>query len=1122
MAAGTVELIARELAVALRLLEQRMAADRYVDFLAALGFRVPDGYAAAAGAIGSVAVKSADLAPGITRLADAIEADDPATILAEGVALLGAVRDLIVAIGALGPALEKVVDLANVTPAERNQLRAQAKAVPGRLLDHVVVTYLKDRSPELLELLMLLGIVDDGTAPATAGLQATAPAGCWDLHLGRLVDLLVDPAGYLAEHFDLGESDFDGTKLWPRIAEFLDGRDLPYLLMEAPDGTQVLEAFRLRFSVKAGVPTVQLRLAPVKDISQVIPFGELWSALITVKSKSVTGMVARVPHPLGFELQLSGQAPELDASLGFVADRGGEHIVVLGETGASRLEFTRLVLTVGVLASGNQNAAVEPTASVELSGGHLLIDLSGGDSFIRAITGGGRLESTFDLRALWTPSTGLRLSGSAAVELGIPVHVQLGPIEIVMLYLRAGLAGDGSVPVELSGGFRAAIGPIQATVDRIGLLVTARFPDKGGNLGPLDLEFGFKPPNGVGLVVDAGVVRGGGYLYIDADRGEYAGALELDFAGIVVLKAIGLISTRMPDGSSGFSLLIIITAEFGTGIQLGFGFTLLGVGGILGLNRAMRLQPMIDGVRSGSVERILFPHDVVDNAPQIISDLRAIFPAKQGTFVIGPMVKLGWGTPTLVRVSVAVIIEIPGDAAVVGVLKIALPAEEVAVVLVQMAFVGAVERDRERVWFFGAIYDSRILFMTLEGDLGVLAAFGDDADFVLSLGGFHPSYTPPPMPFPTPRRIALDILNTPTQGLRVEGYFALTTNTLQFGARVDLRMGFSACGLNGHVAFDALVQFSPLYFIVDISGSVSLDVFGFGMASVRLSFQLSGPSPWRAKGTAELSLLFFDIEIDFDVTWGERRDTALPPVSAMQVLAAELGKAENWRALPPSGAVPLVSLRELDPVVDTLVLHPVGMLRVTQRVVPLDVTVARIGSQRPADASRLSVTVASTDLTKQGDVLERFAPAQFQDFGDDEKLSKPAFQAMPGGLDVSVTGVQLTAGPLVTRVVRYELVTVDGAFRTHKRYQNTYLGLFTRFLAGNAAGRCALSTEVRKQTVPFSDRVKVTGDGYAVASTVDNVAVATFASEAMATDYLTHQLGGDAALHVIPGYEVAT
>src|SRR6185436_9038336 len=184
---------------------------------------------------------------------------------------------------------------------------------------------------------------------------------------------------------------------------------------------------------------------------------------------------------------------------------------------------------------------------------------------------------------------------------------------------------------------------LNAVVENIGLGVDfALVNDRSGNAGPLDVALRFKPPKGVGLSLDTGVVKGGGYLFFDFDKEEYAGALELDFAGIVSVKAIGLITTRMPDGSKGFSLLIVITAEFGTGIQLGFGFTLLAVGGILGLNRTMALQPLVESVRSGAITSVMFPRDVVANAPRIISDLRTFFPPREGTFLIGPMAKLGW------------------------------------------------------------------------------------------------------------------------------------------------------------------------------------------------------------------------------------------------------------------------------------------------------------------------------------------------------------------------------------------------------------------------------------------------------------------------------------------------
>ena len=166
------------------------------------------------------------------------------------------------------------------------------------------------------------------------------------------------------------------------------------------------------------------------------------------------------------------------------------------------------------------------------------------------------------------------------------------------------------------------LGPLQAVIEQIGLEATLSLPPGGdGNIGPVDFTLGFKPPKGAGLSLDVGVVKGGGYLFFDPDNGEYAGALELSLAEIVTVTAIGLITTKMPDGSQGFSLLLIITAEFGTGIQLGFAHA---AGGrrVAYLNRTMRLDALAEGVRTGALESVMFPTDVIANAPRIISDLK--------------------------------------------------------------------------------------------------------------------------------------------------------------------------------------------------------------------------------------------------------------------------------------------------------------------------------------------------------------------------------------------------------------------------------------------------------------------------------------------------------------------
>ncbi|HMO11671.1 MAG TPA: hypothetical protein PKB06_09270, partial [Actinotalea sp.] len=98
---GTLEVIARELAVALGPLEQRLAGPQAVAFLAELGLPLPGAVAQAGTAIGTVAVKAGALAPLVVALVDAIDDEDAQRIAAAGVPLLRAVVEVVDAITAL-------------------------------------------------------------------------------------------------------------------------------------------------------------------------------------------------------------------------------------------------------------------------------------------------------------------------------------------------------------------------------------------------------------------------------------------------------------------------------------------------------------------------------------------------------------------------------------------------------------------------------------------------------------------------------------------------------------------------------------------------------------------------------------------------------------------------------------------------------------------------------------------------------------------------------------------------------------------------------------------------------------------------------------------------------------
>ena len=662
--------------------------------------------------------------------------------------------------------------------------------------------------------------------------------------------------------------------------------------------------------------------------------------------------------------------------------------------------------------------------------------------------------------------SGFIITGGGKLTIELSVSIDLGPVSIQALQLTLQPAAD---QFQLGAGvnLNANLGPLAASVEGIGIQAALQF--KHGNLGPAQLDVSFLPPKGVGLSINAGVVQGGGFLYIDTDRGEYAGALQLEIADFLSVSAIGLISTKMPDGSSGFSLLIIISADFGPGIQLSFGFTLLAVGGLLGLNRTVLFQSLIDGIRTNAVQSIMFPQDIIANAPRIISDLRAIFPPQDGTFLIGPMARIGWGEPTLISLSLGVIIEIPpGDAAILGILRAALPADQIAILVLQVNFAGVLEFDKQRFYFYATLFDSHVLFITISGSMGVLFAYGDDANFVLSVGGFHPQFNRPPLPFPTPQRISIDLINESFARIHADGYFAVTTNTIQFGTHSNFFFGFSACSVSGSSGFDALIQFSPFYFIAEISTQFSVQVFGVGVYGVGIDVSLSGPTPWHVHGTASLSFFFFSIDIGIDFTWGDNPDTTLPPIQVMPILAAEAQKSSNWKtALPPNLKL-LVVLRQLDPSEASLVLHPAGTLQVSQRTIPLDLQLDKVGSQVPSDANQFAFSVAGTVLTKVRELQEPFAPSQFRNFDDATKLSQPAFVPQDSGIELAGSATLATA-TAITRPLRYDLTVIDKEsepvrfqFFAHSR------AMFTNFLAGNSAGQSKRSANFRGLTRPQS------------------------------------------------------
>jgi hypothetical protein len=380
------------------------------------------------------------------------------------------------------------------------------------------------------------------------------------------------------------------------------------------------------------------------------------------------------------------------------------------------------------------------------------------------------------------------------------------------------------------------------------------------------------------------------------------------------------------------------------------------------------------------------------------------------------------------------------------------------------------------------------------------------------------------------KRLSISILDYDWAKIKVDSYFAVTSNTVQFGAHLYLFFGVDDANINGQLGLDVLFQFSPFYFIAMISGSLSISVFGFDLLSIDLRFSLEGPSPWRAKGTGSISICWFlSVDVNFDVTWGDAKDTTLPPVDVLPIFVGEMNKQENWKALPPSSTNLLVSLRQVDPAL--LILHPFGELTLSQRALPLNLTLDKVGNEKPDDVNRVDITgVASSGTSLPiSDHNEQFATAQYQNMNDDDKLSRPSYQDLKGGVVIG-TAEAAQSSKMANRVIAYSVTIIDKEPQKplpKGKFYPAIAGLFHPFLSGAAVARSPLSYQRKSQLQPFTDKIAVGQEGYTVSSTNDNKplnSASQFSSEAMARDYMNSQLRGNPSLsgsiHVLPGSEV--
>jgi hypothetical protein len=1011
----------------------------------------------------------------------------------------------------------------------------------GRAFDWLLATDLARHSPVVFRLLHFCGVIDVVDRPEDLAHHQPAFVRIrtdWD----RVVSILDDPTTMWRDRYGWGTPVIDGDRLFGALVPLTFALGMPAELryadpefaaavVQASDRPETnaypqlwvpvattgsvdlkIVAMVVPASDTTEKPGISVTLVPTGVTDEQVAIGDNWSLRLEGAGQIGSGIVLVLKPGVGPTVLLN----PFDSVQGFSGGRAAAWLLqrarpssersAMSEPGGTTLEVSSF--SVGLGAEGKFATDVKVFAELRMDDCHIAVMPPKDDGLFSEILPASGVTVPFSLHIRWSED-GVHFAGTGSLLLSTPVHASVGPVRVHELRVGVSMASQalaGSATLAAS----VSVGPVSLTLDGFGLLVEAEAGE--GKLGPFDLDATFQFPTGVGVLLTTSFVTGGGFLRLDRDRGRYSGMLELSILGIAV-TAIGVMDTRDAEGHDltdpGFSLLIIMYAEF-PAVQLGMGFTLSGVGGLIGIYRDSNYELLKAGLTTGALDSVMFPTDPMASVDKVIRDVTGLFPQRRDRHVLGPMLLLGWGTPTLVTIEVGVLIVFgsPTPVQILGQLSAELPSSAQALIRLNMDVIGQVDFTVGTVRVDAVLRDSSLTGFPLTGEAAVRARWGRQPNLALSFGGFHPDFRPE-QDFPDLKRLTLTISEGSKLRLTAESYLAVTSNSVQFGAYAELYAAAAGFSVEGFLEMHMLVILSPFSFAAALAIDVSLKFKGRSFASVGLAFEASGPRPWRAKGKLKIKIAFVTFHKSFNISWGSSTQLTAPPRPVWPDLQAALSNTANWIAILPlaeSQDVRVLSRSEED----LVVLHPHGVLEIRQQVVPFDLELDRFGAGVPEGDNRFetpTLVVEGLSMNGLSPVEELFAPGQFLDLTDDEKLSRPSFEAMPAGIRVGSTAVR--AGTARDYEVTYEtrIVGPDRASRPARPIDHLAI-----FATEHRLHR--LSEQARTRDTNFQKgRYRHHGRQPAIAVEPERYGIAETATGTVGTTTVSSTAAADQAIH---------
>ena len=543
---------------------------------------------------------------------------------------------------------------------------------------------------------------------------------------------------------------------------------------------------------------------------------------------------------------------------------------------------------------------------------------------------------------------------------------------------------------------------------------------------------GLLPPDAASLVLEAGPVSGGGRIQVLGDQA--SGALGLQI-GAIRVNAFALVG-----GSAGTaSVAVVLGVRFVPPVQLSFGFALSGVGGVVGVNRRIDVDGLRRRLADGSALDALFPADAQSGAGRLLAALSDILHPADGQHVVGPTFTITWldiGATTLVRLDVGVLIQLPdGKVVIVGRAAIDLA----PVLALRLDVVGEIDPGRKLVGIDAVLVDSRALALfRVTGTAAFRSCAADPPYVVATLGGFYPGFHPEPAAIPPQQRVGLALDVPCPLTIRANGYLAITSNTFQVGADVEVALDLDVIGARGFLRFDAIIQFDPFHLHADYEAGweVWVSIFSGGTT---VSGWIDGPGPWAVHARVSIDLLFDDFSWSDTFRFGPVGPPAAAAIEHLAdfVAAHTLSLPSNLKATDTTDREVAIRPRPGGLAPGTVLCSPMATLTWSQDVVPLELPVRRVAGQRLASEQSLRLKVAGAVAEPVQDefsdidpdqipgypsddgaaISEWFAPGTFLELTQAEALTLPPFQFLKAGTRLQLP---LHFGPAGSGSTEYE------------------------------------------------------------------------------------------------------